>query len=285
MSFFYHLTLKDTFHFCGIIKRIYFLTLLLLTMTSSVFSQVGKTYILVHGAWHGAWCWYKVVPLLEAKGNNVIAIDLPGHGEDTTRPETITLADYVNKLVGIANAQEGSVILVGHSMAGIVISQAAEELGINKVSTLIYLDAFLPRNAESLFSLVEMVLKQLPPNTSQHPTLVESIIPSPDHQTNFIKPGTAEWIFYHDCSEDDKKFAIAHLSQQPVAPLATPVHLTDSIYGSIPKYYILCTEGKDLDKTFLSIHVFCKKVYQLASSHSPFLSTPEKLVEILNEID
>jgi pimeloyl-ACP methyl ester carboxylesterase len=267
-------------------KRIYFLTLLLLlAMTSSVFSQAGKTYILVHGAWHGAWCWYKVVPLLEAKGNKVIAFDLPGHGDDTTKPENVTLADYVNKLVSIANAQKGPVILVGHSMAGIVISQAAEELGVNKVSALIYLDAFLPANGESLFSLVEMVLKQLPPDTSQYPSLIESIIPSPDHQTNFIKPVTAEWIFYHDCSEDDKKFAIARISKQPIAPLATPVHLTDSIYGSIPKYYILCTEGKDLDKTFLSTHVLCKKVYKVASSHSPFLSMPEKLVEILSEIN
>jgi pimeloyl-ACP methyl ester carboxylesterase len=266
-------------------KRIYFLILLLLAMTSSVFSQTGKTYILVHGAWHGAWCWHKAVPLLEAKENKVIAFDLPGHGDDSTKPENVTLTDYVNKLVSIANAQNGPVILVGHSMAGVVISQAAEELGVNKVSSLVYLDAFLPASGESLFSLVEMVLKQLPPNTSQHPSLIESIIPSPDHQTNFIKPGMAESIFYHDCSEDDKKFAIARISKQPIAPLATPVHLTDSIYGSIPKYYILCTEGKDLDKTFLSTHVPCKKVYKLASSHSPFFSMPEKLVEILCEIN
>jgi pimeloyl-ACP methyl ester carboxylesterase len=252
---------------------------------TSVFSQTGKTYILVHGAWHGAWCWHKAVPLLEAKGNKVIAFDLPGHGDDTTKQESITLADYVNKVVSVSNAQIGPVILVGHSMAGIVISQAAEELGVDKVSALIYIDAFLPRNGESLFSLVEMVMKQLPPNTSQHPGLVENIIPSPDHKTNFIKPGTAEWIFYHDCSEEEKKFAIARISKQPIAPLATPVHLTDSIYGSIPKYYILCTKGKDLDKTFLSTHVPCKRVYKLASSHSPFLSMPDKLVEILNEIN
>ena len=78
--------------------------------------------------------------------------------------------------------------------------------------------------------------------------------------------------------------ALARIGKQPVAPLATPVHLTDSIYGSIPRYYILCTEGKDLNKTFLTTRVLCKKVYTLASSHSPFLSMPEKLVEILNEI-
>lgn len=254
-------------------------------MTSSAFSQTGKTYILVHGAWHGAWCWYKVIPLLEAKGNKVIAFDLPGHGDDTAEEGSVTLADYVNKLVNVANAQNGPVILAGHSMAGIVISPAAEELGADKVSALIYLDAFLPRNGDSLFSLVESVLKQLSPGTSQHPGLVENIIISPDHQTNFIKPGTAEWIFYHDCSEEDKQLGAARISKQPIAPLATPVRLTDGIYGRIPKYFILCTESKDLDKTILSTHVTCKKVYKLASSHSPFFSMPEKLVEILNEIN
>lgn len=243
--------------------------------------MTSKTYVLVHGAWHGAWCWSKVTPLLEAQGNKVITFDLPGHGDDTTQPEHVTLADYVNKLVSITNAQEGPVILVGHSMAGVVISQAAEQLGVNKISALIYLDAFLPQHGESLFSLVEMVLKQLPPNAMQSPSLIESIISSPDHKTNFIKPGTAEWIFYHDCSEEDKKLAVPRIQKQPIAPLATPLHLTDDIYGAIPKYYILCTESKDLDKTFLSTHVYCKKVYKLASSHSPFLSMPEKLVEVL----
>jgi pimeloyl-ACP methyl ester carboxylesterase len=266
------------------LSNTFFSYIIIITMTSNVFSQTGKTYILVHGAWHGAWCWYKVVPLLEANGNKVIAFDLPGHGDDTTEQGSVTLADYVNKLVGIANAQKGPVILVGHSMAGIVISQAAEELGTDKVSALIYLDAFLPRNGESLFSLVEMVLQQLPPDTSADPSMVESIVLSPDHQTNFIKPGMAELIFYHDCSEDDKKLGLARISKEPIAPLATPVHLTDGIYGRIPRYYILCTEGKDLDKTFLSTRVVCKKVYTLASSHSPFFSMPGKLVEILNEI-
>ena len=131
-------------------------------MTNNVISQAVKTYILVHGAWHGAWCWYKVVPLLEARGHKVVAPDLPGHGKDTTKPEQVTLADYVNKVVSVANDQNGPVILVGHSMAGVVISQAAEVLGANKISALIYLDAFLPANGESLFALVEMVLKQSP---------------------------------------------------------------------------------------------------------------------------
>lgn len=252
-------------------------------MNSKPFSQRGKTYILIHGAWHGAWTWSKVNPLLEANGDKAIAIDLPGHGKDSDRTSDISLDDYVDAVMKAANDQRGKVILVGHSMAGIVISQAAEKLGREKISALIYVDAFLPRDGESLFSLVEATLKNLTPDLGK-PLLVENIIVSDDHKTNSVNPEMAAQIFYHDCSEEDQKFALPRISKEPIAPLATPVRLTDNIYGSIPKYFILCTETKDMNKTFLSTHVPCKKVYRLASSHSPFFSMPEKLVSILNEI-
>jgi pimeloyl-ACP methyl ester carboxylesterase len=253
-------------------------------MTNDAFSRPCKTYLLIHGAWHGAWCWDRVIPFLQASGHKAIAIDLPGHGQDIGRTSDISLDDYVNEVVKTANDQHGQVILVGHSMSGIVISQAAEKLGGKKISALIYLDAFLPRNGESLFSLVDATLKQLPPNASRKSILVENIIMSEDHKTNFVNPEMAAQIFYHDCSEEDQKFALARMSKEPIAPLATSLRLTDDVYGAISKYYILCTESKDLDKTFLSTYVPCEKVYNLASSHSPFFSMPEKLVEVLSEI-
>ncbi|RDC66253.1 alpha/beta fold hydrolase [Adhaeribacter pallidiroseus] len=253
-------------------------------MIHNAFSPSSKTYLFVHGAWHGAWCWNKVIPLVQAKEHKAIAVELPGHGPDNGRISQISLNDYVNAVVKTANDQIGPVILVGHSMAGIVIAQAAEKLGSKKVSALIYLDAFLPRNGESLFALVEATLQHLPPHASRKPYLVENIITAEDYQTNWVNPEMAAQIFYHDCSDEDKKFALARISQEPVAPLATPLSLTDEIYGVIPKYFILCTESQDMDKTFLSTHVPCEKVYTLASSHSPFFSMPEKLVEILTEL-
>lgn len=87
-----------------------------------------KTYLLIHGANHGGWAWKKVVPLLQAQGHRVQAIDLPGHGDDKTPPEKITLEDYVQKVVDAAYAQPGQVILVGHSAGGVTIAGAAERL-------------------------------------------------------------------------------------------------------------------------------------------------------------
>lgn len=252
-------------------------------MTNDAFSQSVKTFLLVHGAWHGAWCWDKVIPMLQSNGHQAIAIDLPGHGQDMARTSDISLDDYVNTVMRAAYNQNGPVVLVGHSMAGMVISQAAEKLGREKISALVYLDAFLPRDGETLFSLVEATLKNLTPESGR-PLLVENIIISDDHKTNSVNPEMAAQIFYHDCSDEDQKFALARLSKEPIAPLATPVRLTDDIYGAIPKYFIICKETKDMDKTFLSTRMPCSKVYKLASSHSPFFSMPEKLVDILSEI-
>jgi pimeloyl-ACP methyl ester carboxylesterase len=244
-----------------------------------------KTYVLVHGAWHGAWCWKKVVPLLEAKGNRVLAIDLPGHGDDKAPAASITLDDYVQKVVEVARAQNGPVILVGHSMAGVVIAQAAEVLGKEKAAKLVFLDAFMPQNGESVLAMADKVSahQQASNKPEAGPSLTESLVLSDDKKASMIKAENATQLFYHDCSAADVAFAKAHLGWQSMACLATPVSVTEARYGAVPKVYILCTEAKDLDKSRLVENVPCQKVYKLASSHSPFFSMPEKLVAILHE--
>jgi pimeloyl-ACP methyl ester carboxylesterase len=262
-------------------------TLLSLLLSLSMFltaaNAQSKTYILVHGGWHGAWAWKKVVPLLEAKGNKVLAIDLPGHGEDKTPAGSVTLQDCVQKVVEVANSQSGKVILVGHSMAGVIIAQAAEELGKEKVAKLVFLDAFMPRNGESVFALAGKAAQQAKPvsNSQPVPSLQESMIFSEDQKASTLKPENVTALFYHDCSKKDIAFAKSQLGRQPMAVLATPVNVTDSRYGAVPKVYILCTKAKDLDKSSIANNVPCEKVYTLASSHSPFFSMPEKLAAIL----
>lgn len=263
------------------------LLLLLLTGLLQTVSQAqSKTYILIHGGWHGAWCWKKVVPLLEAKGNRVMAIDLPGHGNDKTPIGTVTLDDYVQKIVRVAKARTGPVILVGHSMAGVAIAQAAEVLGTEKVEKLVFLDAFMPKNGESVFALAGKAEAQnkAAGKPASEPSVTESLILSDDKKTSLLQPDKVGQLFCHDCSADDAAFAKAHVSGQSMACLATPVTVTDARYGAIPKVYILCTKAKDLDKSSLTENVPIQKLYTLASSHSPFFSMPEKLVAILAEL-
>ena len=89
-----------------------------------------STFVLVHGAFHGAWCWYKVIAGLEAAGHRAIAPDLPGHGLDRTPMETCTLDRYVSTVVAAIEAAEEPVVLVGHSLGGVTVSQGAEHVGV-----------------------------------------------------------------------------------------------------------------------------------------------------------
>ena len=96
-----------------------------------------KTFVLIHGSYHGAWNWHKVVPLLEANGHKAIGIDMPGHGIDKQEIHTTTFDDYLKKTVSAVNKTEGKVILLAHSRNGIVISQVAEQCP-EKVEKLIF---------------------------------------------------------------------------------------------------------------------------------------------------
>ena len=106
-------------------------------------------FVLIHGSWHGAWCWEKVIPLLEAAGHVAVAVDLPGHGDDVTPPDRVELSDYADRISAAVAEHPGPVVLVGHSMGGGAITQAAEDCA-DKLGLLVYLAAFVPQNGSSI---------------------------------------------------------------------------------------------------------------------------------------
>src|SRR5580692_8081448 len=112
-----------------------------------------ETIVLVHGAWSDASAWDHISPILKAQGYEVIAVNLPGHGKDNTSFADITLASYVETVKKAIGARK-DVVLVGHSMAGLVISEVAEQIP-DQIRKLVYLAAFLPKNGESLLSLAQ----------------------------------------------------------------------------------------------------------------------------------
>lgn len=140
-----------------------------------------------------------------------------------------------------------------------------------------FLDAFLPKNGESVFSLAD---KYYPTGTPMGKTLLVSS----DQKSVSLAPDRVDEFLYHDCSPADRDYARSRLRSGAVSVLAAPAVLTNYNYGRIPKYYILCTQAKDMDKSQLARNVQCEKVFELPSSHSPFFSMPEKLVAILNDI-
>ena len=235
------------------------------------------TYVLIHGAWHGGWCWGMVAPLLKKRGHTAVAPDLPAHGKDTTPIPEVSLQSYTDRVCEILDAQPEPVILVGHSMGGLVITQTAEYRP-DKIRTLVYLCAFLPRNGESLLQLA-----QADPGGLVLPNLVMA----DDQLSATVRDEAIKDAFYGDCSDSDVAWAKLLLVPQPLAPLSTPVSTTEASFGRVPKVYIECLQDRavppSLQKRMYST-LPCRQVISMDTSHSPFLSAPDKLVEHLTSL-
>lgn len=117
------------------------------------------TFVLIHGAFHGAWCWERVTPLLQDKGHRVFAPDMPGRGDDDADLRTVTLDDYMTRIGVVLSQVEEPAIMVGHSLGGISITQAGE-IYTSQIAKLVYLTAFILANGESRAS---MRIAQSPP--------------------------------------------------------------------------------------------------------------------------
>lgn len=236
-----------------------------------------KTFILIHGSWHSAWNWHKIVPLLEKAGHRAIAVDLPGMGRDKTPIQNVRMKSTVDKICELIDSIPGKVILVGHSKNGIMISQAAEYRP-HKIEKLVYLAAYLIPNGKTQkeYSILDAagVLK---PYVVLHEDLNATTL-----QTAIFREG-----LYHDCDNDITELAKMLLSHEPVESAITPLELSEENYGSVPRVYIECTDDRAVTP-FIQRKMYaempCEKVYSLDTSHSPFFSKPAELVDIFCQL-
>lgn len=233
-----------------------------------------NTYVLIPGSWHGAWCWYKIIPRLKAEGHNVMALDLPGHGKDKTDCSAITLDSYINAVGEILNQQKEKVILVGHSRGGIVISQVAEQFP-DKIKKLVYVCAFLVPDGVPMVALAKSDTNSL---------LVQNLEFNEAENWHMVNRKAIREIFYHDCADEDVALAETLLTPEPLAPVVTPLQLTNVNFGRVPKVYIETLQDKALSnsvqKTMYS-SANCEKIFSMNTSHSPFLSQPDELAKHL----
>jgi len=229
-----------------------------------------STFVLVHGAWHGGWCWQKVTPLLEAAGHSTRAPDLPGHGDDPTPIRDVTLDAYARRVAEVIDAATPPIVLVGHSLGGVVITQTAE-LRPERVARLVYLAAFIPSNGETLGALAAG-------DTSSR--LARRVTTAHPDRSTTVNDDAIEPTFYGQVSPDDVAWAKERLCAQATAPIVTPVATTDNGWGRVPRAYIECTKDQALtigyQRKMQADHP-CDPVLRMDTDHSPFLSTPEEL--------
>lgn len=234
------------------------------------------TYVLVHGAWADESAWGFVRNQL-AVNANVVVVNLPAHGADNTYGVGIGLNDYVKTVTDAIKTQPGKVILVGHSMAGVIISQVAENIP-NKIDKLIYVSAYLPKNGDDATSITNKFLNNKP---------IEAFQFNQDFSLVNIKKEAIPAVVCDDCPQYMKDILVKYHRAEPVKGLNDKVTLTTKFSG-VSKYYISTTNDNAvpyaLQQQMIKDNGTVKKVYEMKTSHLPFVVQPEEFLKILSSI-
>ncbi|MCB0490145.1 MAG: alpha/beta fold hydrolase [Cyclobacteriaceae bacterium] len=235
------------------------------------------TYVLVHGAWSDESAWGFVRTQL-AVNANVVTVNLPAHGIDQTSGKNVGQADYVQAVTKVIQEQPGKVRLVGHSMAGMIISQVAENMP-NKIEKLIYVSAFLPKNGQSLNGIVDKFLN------GQQLDIFEF---NDDYSLIGIKKEALPTVVCADCSQPMKDILVKYHRPDPVKALNDVVNIGPNL-NKVPKYYISTKNDNavpyPLQQQMIKDNGSVKKVYEMNTSHLPFVVDPSRFLQIIHEIN
>jgi pimeloyl-ACP methyl ester carboxylesterase len=226
------------------------------------------TFALVHGAWHGAWCWERLVPELARRGHRSVAVDLP------CDDPTATFADYADR---VARALEGTgddVTVVGHSLGGMTIPLVAAR---RPVRALVYLCALVPIPGTSM-------VEQLGAEPDTFVSGYEAGLAPPDEHRarRWADFAVARETMYGDCTEAEARWAFERLRPQSTAPYRVPCPL-DAL-PPVPSRYVVCAEDRIVDPV-RSRRAATERLgvepVELPGSHSPYLSRPAALADML----
>ena len=217
-----------------------------------------KPVVLIHGAWHGAWCFEDVIELLGEQGVDVHAADLPLRG---TRGDIAATRDLIA-------AHPGCVVL-GHSYGGLLITCAAVDLD---ASHLVYLAAMMPAEGEDVGArLAELPAAALP-----------QALTIRDDGAAVIDPAKAIEAFYDDCEAGAARRAAARLRPQQLDEFPG---VEEAAWRAVPSTYVVCRDDKALNPELQrQFAARASRVVEWDGAHSPFLAQPELVADLLAEL-
>lgn len=233
------------------------------------------TFILIHGAWHGSWCWEETLPHLLKFGHSVIAPDLLGLIEESSQGTGNVLQQWNDYITRLVVSQNEPVILVGHSRGGLIVSAVAERVP-DRAAQTVYVAACMLKDGESLAE-IEFATQDL----------ISSISLVRGGMWAEIDHSRAIELMYHKCPPDLANKALARLAPDVLQPLRVDLHLSAERFGRVPRAYIETTEDRAVDiytQKEMQKRWPCDLVVSLHSDHSPFYSLPEQFSKALNSI-
>ena len=201
----------------------------------------------------------------------MLAPDLPGHGDDRAPVEEMTLESYARRVQQSVEAASEPVVLVGHSMGGMVVTQVAEYVP-DRIDRLVYLTAFLPGDGESLPDIAG--------SFEGGDDVTPNLVVDEQAGTVVVAEHMRGQLFYGECSEDDVEFCLARLVPESLAAIAPPVHVTVDRAARLPRAYIECLRDGAIPialQRMMQRSLPCDPVLRIDTDHSPFFSRPNEL--------
>jgi len=229
-------------------------------------------FLFLHGSWHGAWCWHKILPRIEVQGHRAVAIDLPGRGRNHAIPAFVSL-DRMVDAAQAALAPQGKTVVVVHSRNGIVASSLAERVP-DRIERTVHLASFMLPSGRR-------VLDYLPDRDSLMPRNVEV---NRFQLWDRLKPEAYREALYADCCDEDVALCRSLLVREPVRPALTRLKLSDSRYGRVPRAYIRLTEDRAVSLALqdrLLGESAVDRVESIRASHSAYFSQPDLLAQTI----
>lgn len=233
-------------------------------------------FVLVHGAFAGAWIWKPLSDRLTEDSHTAEAFDLPGLGDDRTPVGDVTLNGCAARLCKVLAASSEPAIVVGNSMGGVIATQGAA-LSPERVAGLVYVAAFWPKNGQSLVDLTK-----LPEGADDQ--VQANIKIEGDPPVAIMSAAASRQAFYASCPDEVAEAAIRRQRPQPIAPFVTPVSIPDGSLDGIDCYYVLCKRDRAIPPSLQRRMIAenrCADVVELDTDHTPQLSMTNELFEAL----
>ena len=230
------------------------------------------TFVLIHGAWHGGWCWRRVTDLLAARGHEAFAPTLTGVGERAhLLSPAVGLDTHVTDIVNVFEFENiHNAVLVGHSYAGMVVTGVAERLP-GRIKSIVYLDAFLSADGQSMLDLVSEERRKQINEAAAKGSLTVPPVPAAVFKVN----------------ENDRAWVDSKCNAHPLKSMTDKVHMTGARDRIGKKAYVFA-EGYGAPQ-FRASYERCKadptwRAYAVPCGHDVMVDMPERLTEILEEV-
>ncbi len=236
----------------------------------------NKTILLVHGAWEGAWSWGETVPFLEAEGHKVITFDLPGHGEDKTPISDISLQLYADSVREELDKIAEPVIVAGHSFAGYIISQTAED-SPEYIEKLVFVASAVPYDGKPAIQIFQ---------EDEGSELLASMIMSEDESYATLGRQAIKDVIMTGATDEQVDYALPKFVKQATKPFFEVINTGDN-FKKVAKAYVETTKDRVISletQRLVQNETGISEVVTLEDGHVPLVTGPENLGKAINKI-